>query len=81
MSKKDKKQRSIHLDKVWCYDCQDKEPMVISTAVKLIPVCEKLYDVKLVGVCQSCLNKRGLFYQNNSEPVDRDNPRLLYKPV
>ena len=80
---KRKKIKSIRLDKVWCYDCQDKEPMQITLAAFLIPARANPYDLnrKLIGICSECLAKRDRFYQKNTHDVDRDNPDLIYKPI
>ena len=82
-SEKEIKIKSVKLNNVWCFDCQGKQPMKITLATALIPARSNHYDLnkKLIGICSECLAKREKFYQKNTQPVDCNNPNLLYRPI
>ena len=73
---------------VWCTDCLRKKPPVDTSSSKMIPLRSAHYELmpdgfsiddRMVGICESCLEKRQDFHKKNAKPIDYDDKRLIRK--
>ena len=72
---------------VWCTGCTTKTPPKIRKSDVLVPVRRKPYDLgpdllnidmRVVGVCNECLDDKNKFQRSNTEEVSLDHKHLVY---